>query len=151
MCSGELVFAGAARIFLEGQEALFPDNAPYARSMKYSVGADPSPITVVDHRARPVWAAQRALEGSSRVNFALEFNRDAWVQIRECAYCVEIELDESPQDGVTPILWLGVVEGDAPPARSRVWDVVFDLNDNLATFATVVESGQTRQAQIEGA
>lgn len=140
MCSGELVYTGAARILLEGNDALFAGDAPYARSMRYHVGADLSPLTIIDHRARPVWAAQRVLSGANSVDFAAEFNRDAWVQIRECPDCVEIELDESPQNGELPILCLGVLDGDVIPIQKVVWDALFAIENDRTAFAAVADA-----------
>ena len=139
MCPGEYVFTGVVRLCLEGQDALFPYDERFTKTMHYAVGASESPITVIDHRARAVWAAQKVLSGADEIDFADTFSREAWVQIRECSDCIEIELDEIRPDGPLPTLWLGVLEGDAMPYDPGVFEALCRVPGDRTAFAVVFD------------
>ncbi len=138
MSEKQLQYRGFAQVYLQGPDALEPAADCGERQMSYFVGYPASAIQVLDYRQRPVEVAHRVLAGEEVSDFAGEFNRPAWVEIRATDKAVEIKLRDCRSEGELPTLWMGTTDSERLPDHPARWEVIKPLGRSRLAFAVLV-------------
>ena len=107
--------------------------------MRYHLGGQDSTLTIRDFRKNPNQALQNILSGNKNTKFFSYFNIPARVKIQKDSHGIHIELQECNEQNISPVLWLGVLNGDKMPIHRIRWQTLKPLDDNRTAFVAIVE------------
>ena len=139
--SAKLLYKGNVHIYLQGKNALLPQNNTDNPPIFYSIGSRKSLLTITDYRIEPVQAALHILSGKNGFEFADILNQPAWVEIygKIDGEGLDIELHESASDKYEGILWLGILDNNEMTLQNIEWEVFRSIKTNLTAFAALVK------------
>jgi len=134
----QILYKGAADIYLQGQNALFPviDTTNKSQEIRYYIGDASTEFSIRDFRKKPVVEANEAIRLSYQNGFAKTFNQQAWVEIRYEPSSEKIEIELSDLSELSkdklPLLWMGVLDDNTMPAYEVDWEVFKPLAGSTA-------------------
>lgn len=134
-----IIYKGNVQIYLQGVNALLPAGSITESQIMYHVGSTKSNIIITDYRRDPNFAALRALSGIGGVDFASIFNQPALIEIKGDEDNIQIELYESSEDNVNPMLWLGVINDDEISIHYILWEKFTNIDNSALAFAALLE------------
>jgi len=137
-----ILFEGDARVYLQGQNALFPilsDN--YTQQITYYIGDNSSHLVLRDHRPATITEAVQAIQTKHQNGFAKHFNQPAHVVVRldEDSGKMEIDIHERKNaEKIPPTIWMGILENNIMPGYEVLWEVFRAVDSTRTAFVALV-------------
>ena len=142
MNKGEILFQGNANVYLQGKNALLPENSNEGNLMTYFIASSSSTIHIEDRRKKSNETARRILDGQNGLKFTDYFNKPAWINVRRIEEGINIEMHECREEGDLPTLWMGVIYDNKMPIYPIEWEILKPLGDRKTAFAALINESK---------
>jgi len=142
MNKGEFLFQGNVEVYLQGKNALLPENSNGGNPMTYYIASASSAIHIEDHRKKSNEAARKILDGQNGLKFTDYFNKPAWIKVRILEEGINIEMHECQVEGDLPTLWMGVIYDDKMPIYPIEWEILKPVGSRQTAFAALINESK---------